>query len=110
MKIKKYIYIYIGALENQQNVDVLTMANVQNYILPQRVENTGKILICCVMMDVKKNDGGSYNSTSLASFASYLHSKEKNFIHQGRSVLEVRVPSVFSAAYGLGRYSLPPGW
>ena len=95
-------HIYIGALENQQNVDVLTMANVQNCILPQRVENTVKILICCVMMDVKKNDGGSYNSTSLSSFASYLHSKEKkNVIHQGRSVLEETVPSVFSAASSL---------
>ena len=26
--------------QNQQNVDVLTMANVQNYILDQRAENT----------------------------------------------------------------------
>ena len=35
----------IGAIsneENQQNVDVLTMANVQNYILVQRAENTVK--------------------------------------------------------------------
>ena len=41
MKIK--IYIYIGAIDNeknQQNVDVFTMANMQNYILTQRVENT----------------------------------------------------------------------
>ena len=40
-----YIYIYIGAIgneENQQNIDVFTMANVQNYILAQREENTDK--------------------------------------------------------------------
>ena len=33
----------IGAInneENQQNVEVFTMANVQNYILTQRAENT----------------------------------------------------------------------
>ena len=38
-----YIYIYIGAIANeekQQNVDVLKMANVQNYILAQQVENS----------------------------------------------------------------------
>ena len=32
----------IGNEENQQNVDVLTMANVQSYILAQRVEDSWK--------------------------------------------------------------------
>ena len=40
---KKYMYIgAIGNEENQQNVDVFTMSNVQNYILAQRVESTVK--------------------------------------------------------------------
>ena len=40
---KNKIYIYISGIANeekQQNVDVLTMANVQNYILVQQVENS----------------------------------------------------------------------
>ena len=32
----------IGNEENQQNVDVFTMSNVQNWILAQRVESTAK--------------------------------------------------------------------
>ena len=41
IKIKNNIGA-IGNEEDQQNVDVFTMANVQNYILAQPVENTVK--------------------------------------------------------------------
>ena len=101
------------------------MVNVQNYILAQWVENTVKrkrittwtsgwgffrsenreieditadelnILICRFMMDTKKADGGAYEATTLASFASCLHSREKK---------------CYSPTYGLKyRYSRPTG-
>ena len=64
------------------------------------------ILICRFMMDIKKKVGGAYNPTTLASFASCLHSQIKKkkkmlFTGLGRSVLEETVPSVFSTALGL---------
>ena len=41
-KKKKNFFGAIGNEENQQNVDVFTLANVQKYILAQWVENTVK--------------------------------------------------------------------
>ena len=38
------------------------------------------ILICRLTMDIKKKHGGAYGSTTLASFASCLHSQGKKII------------------------------
>ena len=54
------------------------------------------------MMDLEKKDSGAYNSTSLASFASCLHSKEKkNYSPRWVRIGRETVPSVFSAVSSL---------
>ena len=57
------------------------------------------------MIDIKKKDGGAYEQTTLDSFASCLHSQEKEikmlFTGLGRSVLEETVPEILSTAQSL---------
>ena len=40
------------------------------------------VLICRFLMDIKKTDGGAYEATTLASFASCLLSRKKKVIHR----------------------------